>query len=127
MSDFRWDLKRPCKHCPFRTDDTAIRFAARSRAEEIEESAYRNGFPCHQHAEFADEEEDGEYRQSGYHAADDGSSQHCAGALLMYLMSGSGNVPYEYLDEEEQERVENRLDWSAPVFESEEDFLEANS
>lgn len=33
----RFDLKTPCKNCPFRTDDTAIRFSCRERAEEIEE------------------------------------------------------------------------------------------
>lgn len=101
----RFDLKEPCKNCPFRTDATAIRFAARSRAEEIEESAYRHGFPCHLSATL--EEDDGMSYESGYVFND--KTQHCAGALIMYLKRGSGNVPFEWLDEDEQDRVQQRV------------------
>ena len=31
----RFRLKRPCKHCPFRNDETRIRFRCRDRAVEI--------------------------------------------------------------------------------------------
>ena len=43
----RFDLKEPCTHCPFRSDDTRITFRGRERTEEIEEGAYRRDFPCH--------------------------------------------------------------------------------
>lgn len=117
----KFDLRTPCKNCPFRTDDTAIRFACRERAEGISESAYRNGFPCHLSAEHA-EDDCGE--SNGYEFGEE--TQHCAGALIMFGHDGSGTVPFEWLDNKERDRISEQLDWSAPVFLSEEDFLEAN-
>ena len=58
MSEFRYDLFRACDHCPFRRDEGRIKFSCRERAEEIEESAYRHGFVCHEHAEWLDEDDD---------------------------------------------------------------------
>ena len=49
----RFEVKRPCPHCPFR-DETRIRFTCRERAIEMEEQAYRQGFPCHETAECRD-------------------------------------------------------------------------
>lgn len=118
-----FDLKKPCKNCPFANTKHRIKFACKERAEEIEETAYRQGFVCHKHGTTVEHEE-------GDHIdfAPDGSGQHCAGAILMYLKSGcTGNIPFENLSEEEQARVEENLDWSAPVFESEEAFITANS
>lgn len=116
----QFDLRTPCKNCPFRTDETAIRFACLKRAEEIAESAYRHGFPCHLSADFTgDDDEDG-----GYVFGE--NTQHCVGATLMFLKNGgTGNVPFERLRRAEQSRVENRLDWDAPVYEDERDFLES--
>lgn len=119
----KFDLKAPCKNCPFRNDDTAIRFTCRERAEEIEESAYRNGFPCHLSADFI-EDDDGEYEQGGYVFGE--NTQHCAGALLMYLLDGSGgNIPFERLSEAQQERVAKTLTWEAPVWEGPDQFLDS--
>lgn len=115
----KWDLKRPCKHCPFSKHERAIRFACRERAEEIEEIAYRQGFVCHEHSTYY-ENEDGE----GHYDFGPDGAQHCVGALLMYLVSGGSNVPYENLSETEQERIVDRLDWSSPHFESEDEFLD---
>lgn len=116
----KFDLRTPCKNCPFRTDATAIRFACRERAEEIEESAYRNGFPCHLSADYTgDDDEDG-----GFVFGE--NSQHCVGATLLYLMDGSGgNVPFEHLDEAKQEAITARLDWEAPVYEGPGAFLDS--
>lgn len=115
----RWDLKTPCKNCPFRTDETAIRFACRERAEEIEESAYRNGFPCHLSATLDEDDEDG-----GFEFAE--STQHCVGATLMYQRGGfSGNVPFERLSECQQERIAQRLDFDAPVYDGPDEFLDS--
>lgn len=116
----RFDLKTPCKNCPFRTDATAIRFACRERAEEIEETAYRNGFPCHLSADYV---EDDEGESDGYVFG--GQTQHCAGALIMFARYGDGPIPFTRLDDDEQDRVRERLDWNAPVHETEDDFLES--
>ena len=119
---FRWDLVRPCKLCPFRSDDTRITFRCRERAEEIEEIAYRQGFVCHEHGETFEDDE-GESIGPRH----DGTSQHCAGALIVYLRSGyNGNVPFEWLPEDVQQQVTDRLDWDAPTFASMEDFIAAN-
>ena len=56
MISRRYDMKRPCTNCPFRTDDTAIRFANKARAEEIEASAYLFGFPCHTTADYREKD-----------------------------------------------------------------------
>lgn len=117
----KFDLKTPCKNCPFGKTPTRIVFACRERAEEIEESAYRNGFPCHLSADdTSDDDEDG-----GFVFGE--NTQHCVGALLMWLKDGdSGNVPFSWLDEDEQDRIQERLNWDAPVFEGVEEFLNAN-
>lgn len=115
----RFDLKTPCKNCPFRTDETAIRFAVRERAEEIEESAYRNGFPCHLSAELDEDDEDG-----GYEFGD--KTQHCAGATIMYLQGGAGgNIAFERLRPKQQAAIAERLDWHAPVYGSPDEFLDS--
>lgn len=117
----KWDLKQPCKNCPFGNTPDRITFAARERAEEIEETAYRNGFPCHLSATLDEDCED-----AGFEFGP--NTQHCAGALLMYLHEGSGgNVPFSNLPDREQERIEKRVNWAAPVFESVEEFLDANT
>lgn len=116
----KWDLLRPCAHCPFnRGSSTRITFRNRERAEEIEEIAYRQGFVCHEHA-TAFESPDGE--EEFFDFGEDGE-QHCAGALIMYLRSHGGNVPFEWLDEDEQDRIQNRLDPRADVFEDETEFV----
>ena len=120
----KWDLLRPCVHCPFhRGSEGRIVFANRERAEEIEEIAYREGFVCHEHAEVVEHMD--ECGNLGEHFDDraDGSGQHCAGALIMYLQSCGGNVPFENLTEDEQHRIEERIDWQADVFENETEFL----
>lgn len=116
----KFDLKRPCKNCPFKTDKTAIRFSGRERAEEIAESAYRNGFPCHLSAhDTSEDDEDG-----GYVFAE--NTQHCAGAMIMFLGNGNGgNVPFQLLSNEEQSKIENQMDYKAPVYEDEDAFLDS--
>ena len=115
------DLKRPCTHCPFRSDETGIRFFNRERAEEIEESAYRNGFPCHLTAVYV---EDDFFGNSGYHMGDE--SSHCAGYTIMQIKEGNGPWPGIDNDEELLARLEDHIDWDAPVFDSVEDYLSAN-
>lgn len=117
----RFDLKTPCKNCPFRTDDTAIRFACRERAEEIEESAYRNGFPCHLSAEYVEETP---YEDDGYVFGE--NTQHCIGALIMFYRDGYDSTPGTDNDGALMEGVMARADPKAPVFDTVEDFLNAS-
>lgn len=119
----KFDLKTPCKNCPFRTDATAIRFSCRERAEEIEESAYRNGFPCHLSAVIDEDDDDDE--DAGYEAGE--NTQHCAGYIIMALNETLGSPwPGINNDEELYERLAMQTDMDAPVFESSEAFLKAN-
>ena len=125
MNERRYQMVRPCGQCPFRTDDTAIRFANRERAEEIEESAYRHGFPCHTTAELVEQDDDPLSGQEGYQFGED--TQHCAGYILMSFKSGYDTWPGIDNDEDLAERLQNQIDWKAPVFDNAEDFFEANS
>lgn len=119
----KFDLKTPCKNCPFRTDKTGIRFACRERAEEIEESAYRNGFPCHLSAHDNSDEDD---ENGGYVATE--NSQHCVGYIIMQIKEGYDsawpgiNNDYDLLD-----KLTGQVNLDAPVFENSDDFFKANS
>lgn len=115
----KWDLKTPCKNCPFMNTKDGIKFSCRERAEEIEEQAYRNGFPCHLSArDTSDEDEE----NGGY--VFDKNTQHCAGAILVFLKDGyDGNVPFEQLPESKQDRIRERLNWNAHTYESVEEFI----
>ena len=115
----KWDLKRPCTICPFKKEPGVIRFACRERAEEIEQIAYRQGFVCHEHSTYL-EDSDG----SGHFDFGEDGEQHCVGALLMY-MDSDGNVPYQQLDESEQARIAERIDWLAPHYDDETEFLDS--
>lgn len=120
----RFDLKVPCKNCPFSSGPHRITFACRERAEEIEETAYRQGFPCHLSAtDTSDEDEDG-----GYEFAPDGSAQHCAGALAMFINDGHDSTPGTDNDEDLFDRLRGQLAEAFPlVFQSAEEFFEANA
>jgi hypothetical protein len=114
----RFDLKKPCKNCPFSKAETRIKFANRERAEEIEETAYRNGFPCHKSADFDEDEEYGGYVFGR-------NTQHCAGSLAMHINEGESCTPGTGNDEDLFDRLAQRLDLDA-AFESIDAFLEAN-
>lgn len=115
----RLQLGKPCKNCPFSVADTRIRFSCRERAEEIEEQAYRRGFPCHLSATLDEDDED-----AGYEFAQ--NTQHCAGAALMFLNAGYETWPG--VDNRElPERWLKRLTPNAHLaFENEEAFFAAN-
>lgn len=117
-----FDLKTPCKNCPFRSDDTAIRFASRDRAEEIEESAYRNGFPCHLSADVFEDEEEGD----GYVFGE--NTQHCVGYIILQINDSGGGSPWPGIDNDDEllEKLEMQVNFDAPVFVSVSDFLDAN-
>jgi len=118
-----FDLKTPCKNCPFRTDSTAIRFACRERAEEISEQAYRRGFPCHLSADLIEENGNDE---SGFVPGE--NTQHCVGFLIMMMNQGETEWPGVDNDDEFVNQLWDQVDWAtAPVFDNEEDYLDANT
>lgn len=120
------NLRKPCKNCPFRNGPNRITFRGRERAEEIAESAYRYGFPCHKSAVLV-EHEHGGMASEGY--APGRNTQHCAGALAMFAQDHHGDAwPGINNDEDMAERVYARLEPIFPeVFPSEEAFIKANS
>jgi hypothetical protein len=102
----KYTLRRPCPHCPFRTDIPP--YLRGGRAQEIAESLARGGsFPCHR-TTVDDEEEDGELT-----VTDD--SQFCAGAILA-MENGPGG-PNQVLRIAERVGLydASKLDRSAPV------------
>jgi hypothetical protein len=122
--DKGYQLKRPCKNCPFAPTKTRITFSCKERAEEIADSAYRNGFPCHLSA-INTEDDDNYYGEGGF--VFDANTQHCVGAIMMFLADGNDcGWPGIYNDEELAERLQKHVDWTAPYYETEEDFINAN-
>jgi hypothetical protein len=121
----KFDLKTPCKNCPFRSDATRITFACRERAEEIAEQAYRHGFPCHLSADYVEDDDTFDGESGGFVFGE--KTQHCVGAIIMFLKDGhESGWPGIDNDEELAERLAGQVDLYAPVFDSEEEFIEAN-
>ena len=118
----RFDLKKPCTNCPFRSDETRITFRSRERAEEIEEHAYRHGFPCHV---SADVEENPLTGEEGLVFKE--QTQHCAGYILMRRHEDPGS-PWPGIDNDEEllDTLAEGMDWTAPIFKNTEEFLDAN-
>jgi len=112
----RYDLKKPCKNCPFAPTETRIRFSCKERAEEIEESAYRHGFPCHLSAEHREGEFD-----DGFIAGE--NTQLCMGAAMMYLASGQTSWPGIDNNEEIADKIAGNADWNAPHYDNEDAFI----
>jgi hypothetical protein len=115
----RLQLAKPCKNCPFSVAETRIRFSCRERAEEIEEQAYRNGFPCHLSATLDEDDEDGGYEFGP-------NTQHCVGAALMFLNAGYDTWPgidNRELPESWIRKLEPNLHLA---FKNEEAFFDAN-
>lgn len=100
-----FNLKRPCAHCPFRTDIDP--FITGARARDIATSLAQDAsFPCHETVEHDD---DGERVYSR-------NEQHCAGAAIVLLKTGRPN---------QMMRIGMRTGWNpdcmqmdAPVYES---------
>ena len=121
----RYDLKTPCKNCPFRCDATRIVFRGRERAEEIEEQAYRRGFPCHLSAEVVEDEDTPDGESGGYYAAEE--TQHCIGYIIMKLNEGMDTEwPGVDNDSDLIERLAQQVNLAAPVFACTEEFVAAN-
>lgn len=112
----RFDLKKPCADCPFRTD-CIPGWLGQARAEEIADALLGppgKTFACHKTTRHGDE---------GQHEQHSGE-QHCAGALLLVEAVG---FPNQMLQVAERLGVRDPavLDRSAArlVFEDRESFM----
>lgn len=101
----KFDLRRPCPQCPFRSDIAA--FLTPGRVREITNTMIRQQgtFACHKTTAHDD---DGEHCPSS-------SEQHCAGALIFLERLGRPNQMMRIM-----ERLggydRTKLDMDAPVF-----------
>ncbi len=80
-----FDLRKPCKSCPFRTDVKP--FINAERAAEIGDAitTQQQTFACHQHTQFDQDDEGEEFN------VPHGGDQHCAGALILLEKLGKPN------------------------------------
>lgn len=108
-----FDLRTPCDTCPFRTD--VAPFLRQDRGSEIADALRQDkAFACHKTVEHDD---DGERVPRS-------EEQHCAGALILLERAGQPNQLMriaERLDLYDR----TKLDTSAPVFETLDDFVDA--
>jgi hypothetical protein len=113
-----FNLKRPCKNCPFRNDVGF--FMTPERRAQIAEALTtgHQTFACHNTVDYDKWDEAGEYRATG-------GESHCAGALIVLAKEG-------VLWENQMLRLAaalrlfnpDILDMDAPVFENMEEFAD---
>lgn len=112
----KFDLKRPCAQCPFRTDIEP--YLRQSRVRELEHALVQKQqtFSCHKTVDYSegDQEDEQEDEQEHRPAPDE---QHCAGALILLEKLMKPNQMMRWM-----ERVgaydRTKLDMRAPVFDS---------
>jgi hypothetical protein len=111
-----FNLIKPCKNCPFRTD---IRpFLNRERAEEIIESLFEKdqSFPCHKTVDYSHDDGGRTTKES----------EHCAGALILLEHQDRHNQMMRIA-----ERLglydRRKLDMTSPVFDDPDDFIDAQN
>lgn len=86
MSEERWFMKEPCKHCPFRRDVTP--FLHPERAEEIAYAATNpySAFHCHKTTEYDEDGDSGDMLVTA-------RSLMCAGFLTLQVEEGGASCP----------------------------------
>jgi hypothetical protein len=113
----KFDLKRPCLHCPFRTDRPGYLTAA--RAAEIIDSLTRDDwswFGCHETTIPGEDEEGFSTRECG------NGTQQCAGSLILLRKLNWLNVPSRIAIATGALDL-GALDMSAPVVDTPEEFV----
>lgn len=110
----KFDLKRPCANCPFRTD-CRKGWLGKARATEIAKTLQQDStFACHKTTEATGQ-------------TDDEKKQHCAGALLTLDKDPHLGGAYANLAVRLAARLlgfrREQLDQKAPVFNSFQDFI----
>jgi hypothetical protein len=114
----KFDLVRPCKDCPFRTDIPA--YLSRARVREITSALIdrQATFTCHKTNAF-DDDEDGNSC-----TVETKDSQHCAGALIFLERLQRPNQMMRWM-----ERIgaydRTKLDIKSPVFRSAAEMVKA--
>lgn len=112
-------IKKPCESCPFRTDVTG--YITKDRATEIKNSLIEgNGsvFPCHKTINYNDDTLEAKQDWGG-------RTMPCAGAcVLTYNELGDFNGVMQ-IGERLRLYSLRELDFTSPVFESFDDFIEA--
>ncbi len=105
-----FDRIKPCKTCPFRTDENALRHLGNCRAQEIADCIESDGsFTCHDDKDKPDRERN-----------------HCVGAMLILEKEGRAN---QMMRIAERLRLYDRrkLVGGDEVFECFDEFVEAQS
>jgi hypothetical protein len=106
----KFNLKKPCKDCPFRSDINI--YLTLPRVLEICRSLVNGGtFPCHKTTESR---EDGELEATE-------KSEHCAGALIFLEKQ---NMPNQMMRIAERLRLYDRtkLDMDAPIYNNQKEW-----
>lgn len=109
-----YDLKSPCKHCPFRSDIKP--FIAAERARDILSG---NEFQCHKTVAWVEDDDGNEVQ------ADKSKPQHCAGVLILLEKE---ERPHQMMRIAERIGLYDHklLDMKAPVYDSISDCLRAH-
>lgn len=107
----RFDLKKPCEKCPFRTDVTP--YLRKARAAEISHALTEQQatFTCHKHS-----------HSLGYSRKKE--EQHCAGAMIVLEKMQRPNQLMR-IAERFGEYNFKLLDMKAPVFKTLKQFIKA--
>ncbi len=123
----RYDLRRPCANCPFRSDIKPFLTPDRVLDLQAEIESAGKTFICHKTVDYDCVSDEGDYAGSG-------SDQHCAGALILLEkeFNGRSNGPGCMVNQ--MARLANRfgsfnpyeLDIEAPVYESFEAMYDAH-
>lgn len=116
----KFNLKKPCKDCPFRNDKLHQKgWLGKERAEEIYQNLLDGGnFPCHKTHDYSCDDGSGNFQHQEGH-------QFCAGALIM-LENENTTFHSQALRMAVRFKLYNPddLDKNAPVFKSGQEFVD---
>lgn len=112
----KFNLKRPCKDCPFRTDIHPYLNADRVREITDALMTGNSTFACHETTEYNEEEGD---------MASTKDSSHCAGAMI-FLEVQEIAIQNQMVRIAERLRIydHKKLDMSAPVFHDQQSMID---
>lgn len=118
----KFELKRPCKDCPFRNDKPHHKgWLGKERATAIYQNLLDGGnFPCHKTHDYLKDDGNGFTHQEGH--------QFCAGALIM-LENEKTACQSQALRMAVGLRLYNpsNLDKNSPIFKSGDEFIDWHS
>lgn len=118
----KFNLKKPCADCPFRTDITP--FLTPRRATEIADALLIQDatFACHKTVNYQDDEDGEEYDDSFHTPSAD--EEHCAGAMIFLELQNRANQLMR-ISERLGFYKASKLDMTAPVYRSKQAFVRA--